>query len=91
MAANVFQMDPDSVLTGLADTAAARLSVLGTGFPANPVDNYYSALATAGTAVLSTLSAQLTSLVEQGSLTSAVSATLVVTAENAENVPMLST
>ena len=91
MAAEIFQMDPDSTMTGLAATATARLSALASGFPANPVDNYYSALATAGTAVLSTISAEVTGLVEQGSLTSAISATLVETAEYAENAPLLST
>ena len=91
MAAELFQMDPESAATGLAATAAARLSALAAGFPANPVDNYYSALATAGTAVLSTIYAEVTGLVEQGNLTSAISATLVETAEDAENKPLLST
>ena len=90
MTADVFQMDPESALSGLAATATARLSALATGIPANPVDNYYSALATAGTAVLSTISAEVMGLVEQGNLTSATSATLVETAEDAENAPLLS-
>jgi hypothetical protein len=91
MAAEVFQMDPESAMTGLAATAAARLSMLATGVPAMPVDNYYSVLATTGIAVLSTISAEVIGLVEQGSLTSAMSAMLVETAEDAENAPLLST
>jgi hypothetical protein len=91
MAAEVFQMDPESAATGLAATANERLSLLAIGVPAMPVDNYYSVLATAGMAVLSTISGEMIGLVEQGSLTSAMSATLVETAENAENAPLLST
>jgi hypothetical protein len=91
MAAEVFQMDPESAVTGLAATANERLSALAIGVPAMPVDNYYSVLATAGIAVLSTISAEVIGLVEQGSLTSAMSAMLVETAEAADNAPSLST
>jgi hypothetical protein len=91
MATEVFQMDPESAAAGLAATANERLSALAIGVPAMPVDNYYSVLATAGIAVLSTISAEMIGLVEQGSLTSAMSATLVEIAEDAENAPLLST
>ena len=67
------------------------MSALAANVPAMPVDNYYSGLATAGIAVLSTISAEVLGLVEQGSLTSAISATQVKTAEDAENAPLLST
>ena len=89
--ASVFEMDPDSARTGLAATAAARSSALAPGVPAMPADNYYARLATAGQAVLSTLYAQQVGLVEQGNITSAISATAVETAEDADNVPLLST
>jgi hypothetical protein len=91
MAAEVFQMDPESAATGLAAAAAARISALAADVPAMPVDNYYSGLATVGIAVLLTISAEVIGLVEQGSLTSAISATQVETAEDAENAPLLST
>ena len=42
MAAEVFQMDPESAATGLAATAAVRMSALAADVPAMPVDNYYS-------------------------------------------------
>jgi hypothetical protein len=87
--ADVFRMDPQPAQSGLAATAGARSSGLAAGIPALPVGNYLSGFSTEVGAVLATLYAEETGLVEQGSVTSALGATVVETTELGQNVPTL--
>ena len=64
--AQSFEMDPQGTATGLTTAGETRATAAASGVPALPVGNYIAGYSTAASAVLATLSAELTGTVSTG-------------------------
>ena len=61
-----FEMDPPSTGTGLTTAGQCRAQAVASGVPALPGGNYIESYSTTATAILTTLSAELTGRVGSG-------------------------
>ena len=83
-----FEMDPQGTATGLSTAGETRASAAATGIPALPIGNYVAGYSTAATAVLATLSAELTGTVGTGLTNTATTAASTETTEAASQASL---
>jgi hypothetical protein len=88
--AHSFEMDPQATATGLTSAGETRAAAASSGIPALPVGNYVAGYSTEATAVLATLSAELTGIVSTGMANTATTVGSTETTE-AANQASLST
>jgi protein-disulfide isomerase-like protein with CxxC motif len=83
-----FEMDPHGTATGLSTAGETRASAAASGIPALPIGNYVAGYSTAATAVLATLSAELTGTVATGLANTTTTAASTETTEAANQASL---
>jgi hypothetical protein len=83
-----FEMDPRGTATGLGTAGETRAASVASGIPALPIGNYTAGYSTAATAVLATLSAELSGTVSTGSANTATTAASTETTEAASQASL---
>ena len=83
-----FEMDPQGTATGLTTAGETRSTAAASGIPALPVGNYVEGYSTAATAVLATLSAELTGTVSTGLANTATTVSSTETTEAANQASL---
>jgi hypothetical protein len=86
--AQSFEMDPQGTATGLTTAGETRAAAATSGIPALPVGNYVAGYSTAATAILATLSAELTGTVGTGLANTATTVTSTETMEAANQASL---
>jgi hypothetical protein len=86
--AHRFEIDPQGTATGLSTAGETRAAAAASGIPALPVGNYVAGYSTAATAVLTTLSAELTGSVGTGLTNTAITAASTETTEAANQASL---
>jgi hypothetical protein len=82
------EMEPQGTATGLTTAGETRATAAASGVPALPVGNYIAGYSTAATAVLATLSAELTGTVSTGLANTATTVTSTETTEAANQATL---
>ena len=86
--AKSFEMDPQATAAGLTTAGQTRATAAASGIPALPIGNYIAGYSTAATAVLATLSAELTGTVSTGLANTATTVTSTETTEAANRASL---
>jgi hypothetical protein len=86
--AQSFEMDPQGTATGLTTAGETRAAAATSGIPALPVGNYVAGYSTAATAILATLSAELTGTVGTGLANTATAVASTETTEAANQASL---
>ena len=82
------EMDPQGAAIGLTTAGETRATAVASGVPALPVGNYIAGYSTAATAVLATLSAELTGTVTTGLVNTATTVEWTETTEAANQASL---
>jgi hypothetical protein len=86
--ARSFEMDPQGTASGLTTADETRATAAASGVPPLPVGNYIAGYSTTATAVLATLSAELTGTVSTGMANTATTVASTETTEAANQASL---